>query len=140
MNLRLAAEHPSGFTTLNHWYCGVRHAFRLAKRRTFTPGASGSPFLRFPYEWGQAAARTWVSHGLSASHRQNASFARHVTVSALRSEWAEAVAALELLMQEHDEDVELWYLLGLAHGLHGDRPTSSECMTHALQVSDIVHT
>ena len=37
-------------------------------------------------------------------------------------------------MEEHDEDVELWYMLGLAHGLHGDRPASSECMSHALEV------
>lgn len=38
--------------------------------------------------------------------------------------------------QEHDEDVELWYMLGLAHGLHGDRPSSTECMTQAIQLLD----
>jgi hypothetical protein len=77
-------------------------------------------------------------------------------------DWAEAISTFEALMQENDEDVELWcamaqrfarlsvrvicitfmhhiyrccrYMLGLAHGLNGDRPSSTECMNNGMQV------
>jgi len=55
------------------------------------------------------------------------------------SRWEEAVAAFEALLRTEDEDVELWYMLALSHGLGGDVAAASECLQRAMAVRTEFH-